>query len=75
MISSFLHSITHGHLILEFVPKSDAQIKRLLVIREDVFGTYDQEHFERAFAQHSEIRSKLEIPQTERTMYLMKDRS
>lgn len=75
MISSFLHSITHGHLILEFVPKSDAQIKRLLVIREDVFGTYDQEHFERAFAQHFEIRSKFEIPQTERTMYLMKARS
>ncbi|MCK7466818.1 MAG: hypothetical protein MZU91_00830 [Desulfosudis oleivorans] len=37
-------------LLVEFVPKSDSQVARLLVTREDIFDGYTQEGFERAFA-------------------------
>jgi ribosomal protein L11 methylase PrmA len=30
-------------LVIEFVPKSDAQLMRLLATREDIFGAYTQE--------------------------------
>lgn len=75
IVASFMHSITHDHLIIEFVPKSDSQIKRLPVGGENIFDSYDQEHFEKAFSPDFEIRNKVKIRQTERTMYLMKARS
>ncbi|MFT5315231.1 MAG: hypothetical protein ACI9UK_001063, partial [Candidatus Krumholzibacteriia bacterium] len=38
------------HLIIEFVPKNDSQVKRLLATREDVFPDYDLDGLEAAFA-------------------------
>ena len=40
------------HLLIEFVPKSDSQVARLLVTREDIFDEYTREEFERAFGEH-----------------------
>jgi len=59
------------HLIIEFVPKSDSQVQRLLSTREDVFPGYTEEGFEAAFASTHEIIEKKPIPGTERTLYLM----
>lgn len=58
-------------LVIEFVSKADSQVRRLLAAREDVFSDYTREHFERAFAQHFEITGSVEIPGTERTLYLL----
>ena len=37
------------HLVIEFVPKSDSQVKRLLTSRLDIFDNYTEEGFEAAF--------------------------
>jgi ribosomal protein L11 methylase PrmA len=58
-------------LVIEFVPKSDSQVERLLRNRPDVFPEYTREGFERAFAAHYDIRASAGIPGSERSVYLM----
>lgn len=57
--------------IVEFVPKSDSQIGRMLVSREDVFPDYSQAGFEAAFTGPFEILCREGIAGTERTLYLL----
>lgn len=59
------------HLVIEFVPKSDSQVKRLLSARKDIFDQYDQPHFEEAFSEHFRILRATPVQGTERTLYLM----
>ncbi len=59
-------------LVIEWVPKSDSQVQRMLSSREDVFDEYDQDNFESAFEQFFAIQKKNDIPGTNRTLYLMK---
>ncbi len=59
-------------LIIEFVPKSDSQVRRLLATREDVFPHYHREGFEAAFGREFRIERREAIPGTERTLYLMR---
>ena len=58
-------------LIIEFIPKSDSQVGRLLAMREDVFPTYTQEGFEQAFSQTFTIKDQVPITESERILYLM----
>jgi len=58
--------------IVEFVPKSDSQVKRLLATRKDIFDKYTEEGFEEAFAGYFTIAEKTPIPGSERTLYLFK---
>lgn len=58
-------------LIIEFVPKTDSQVQKLLATREDIFPYYNQECFEQIFAQYFDIRKAQKIPNSERTLYLM----
>ncbi len=59
-------------LIIEFVPKSDSQVKRLLATREDVFPGYTMEGFEAAFSEVFDIVEAKAIEGSERTLYLLK---
>ncbi len=59
-------------LIIEFVPKSDSQVKRLLATREDVFPDYTKEGFEAAFGEVFEVVEAESIEGSERTLYLLK---
>lgn len=59
-------------LIVEFVPKDDSQVRRLLVCREDIFDDYTREHFEDAFARFFEIERSEGIADSRRTLYLMR---
>ncbi|MCS6803558.1 MAG: class I SAM-dependent methyltransferase [Acidobacteriota bacterium] len=61
-------------LIIEFVPKSDSQVRRLLATRQDVFPTYTQVMFEQAFQHYFTIRRSVQIEGSERTLYLMRRR-
>jgi ribosomal protein L11 methylase PrmA len=61
-------------LIIEFVPKTDSQVRRLLSTREDIFPGYTQEGFEEEFSRHFLIRRAERIRQTERTLYWMEKR-
>jgi hypothetical protein len=57
------------HLIIEFVPKSDAKVRTLLATREDVFPDYTREGFEAAFGADWEIAESAGIDGCERTLY------
>jgi len=58
-------------LVIEFVPKSDSQVQKLLVSREDIFPTYTREGFEAAFAKNFKICEAVNVQESERVLYLM----
>ncbi len=58
-------------LVIEFVPKSDSQVQKLLVSREDIFPTYTREGFEAAFQQRFKICEAVNVRESERVLYLM----
>jgi hypothetical protein len=59
-------------LIIEFVPKGDSQVNRLLASREDIFPNYTFEGFEEAFSNFYSIKIKSDIENTKRKLYLLK---
>ncbi len=61
-------------LIIEFVPKSDPQVQRLLSSREDIFDRYTQEAFEAVFSRYWFLRSRKPVRESERTLYLYEKR-
>ena len=61
-------------LIIEFVPKSDSQVARLLKTREDVFPDYSEAGFEAAFAEYFTIEKSSPVRGSERHLYLMRSR-
>jgi len=72
--AAFFHSLCR-YLIIEFVPKQDSQVQRLLSGREDIFPNYNRETFERDFSKYFEIVDKQEIKDSLRTLYLLKKKS
>jgi ribosomal protein L11 methylase PrmA len=72
-IAILLASLTDW-LVIEFVPKSDSQVLRLLATREDVFPSYNREGFETAFSQLFSVEKVSDIQGTERTLYLLRRR-
>lgn len=63
------------HLAIEFVPKSDSQVQRLLASRVDVFDDYTRPAFESAFGRYFDMESVEGIRGTERVLYLLRRRS
>jgi SAM-dependent methyltransferase len=61
-------------LIVEFVPKGDPQVDRLLATREDIFPNYTLEGFERSFSERFSIVRSDRIAGSERVLYLMRTR-
>ena len=70
MIVDFLAGICRT-LVIEFVPKSDSQVQRLLATREDIFPNYTREGFEQAFATRYTTLASSPVRESERTIYLM----
>ena len=62
-------------LIIEFVPKSDSQVIRLLETRQDIFPDYTEEGFEHAFGEYFDIARKESVTGSDRYLYLMGSRS
>ncbi len=63
------------NLIIEFVPKEDSQVKKLLATRDDIFPHYTREGFEKAFNTLFDIVNVESIPGSERILYLMRNKS
>jgi len=59
------------HLIIEFIPKTDSQVQRLLVSREDIFDDYTKDKFESEFSKFFKIEETINITDSKRTFYLM----
>ena len=70
-IAEFLSELCR-FLIIEFVPKSDSQVQKMLATRQDVFAGYRRDRFEAVFGDHFSIESSAPIGRTDRTLYLMK---
>lgn len=56
-------------IVIEFVPKEDPQVQRLLVSRQDIFDDYTKPCFEAALARHFELRATQELPGSKRVIY------
>ena len=72
-IAAFFNAICRT-LVIEFVPREDSQVQRMLALREDVFGSYERTAFEAAFQRHFELLDSIALEGTVRTLYLMKRR-
>jgi hypothetical protein len=62
-------------LIVEFIPKEDSQVQRLLASREDIFPDYHARGFEEEFARFFSIERVDKIAQSSRSLYLLKNKS
>ncbi len=71
---SALFSQLSKNLIIEFVPKEDSQVKRLLMNREDIFPDYTKEGFEKIFNEYFQIKKTCPIEGSMRVLYLMEKR-
>ena len=69
-LAQFFASIAES-LIIEFVPKEDSQVKRLLATRVDIFESYEINHFESCFTEYFEIQERCNVAGSERTLFLM----
>ena len=72
---AYLFSDMGRWLIIEFVPKSDSQVERLLASREDIFPEYTQAGFEQAFSDYYTIHATEPIQKSKRVLYLMERKS
>ncbi|HSB66060.1 MAG TPA: hypothetical protein VLD65_05745 [Anaerolineales bacterium] len=70
MLASYLHDLGNW-LIIEWVPKEDSQVQKLLASRKDIFSDYHQEGFEAAFGEYFMTHEKMPIPESPRLLYLM----
>lgn len=71
MLAKFFSSHC-GYLIIEFIPKSDSKVKRLLSSREDIFRDYSRENFENEFKKFFSVADKVNVQDSERSIYLMR---
>lgn len=71
LLAGFFRDLSK-HLIIEFVPKEDEQVKKLLVSRKDVFSDYTQAHFEKAFLNHYEKLDEQTLPGSARVLYFFR---
>lgn len=58
------------YLIIEFIPKADSQVQKLLVSRKDIFDNYHQAGFEAAFGQYYKLVEAAKVKGSKRTIYL-----
>jgi len=61
-------------LVIEFVPKSDSQVLKLLASRKDIFPNYTRDAFEDAFTKWFKIHEKVAVRESDRFLYLMEKR-
>lgn len=73
-IAAFLAGICQN-LIIEFIPKADTQVKKLLASRPDIFPDYEESFFEKAFARHFKLQASEKIADSCRRLYLFENLS
>lgn len=73
LLAEYLHDLGRW-LVIEWVPKEDSQVQKLLASREDIFSGYNVEGFETAFREYFNIHEKVPIQDSPRVLYLMEER-
>jgi hypothetical protein len=72
-IFEFLSGIA-GSVVIEFVPKTDPQVTRLLRSREDIFEHYTEACFEESLQPWFAIVRKAPVSESGRVLYLVERR-
>lgn len=70
LLAEYLQSLGKW-LVIEWVPKEDSQVQKLLASRQDIFSEYHQEGFEAAFGIYFEVKEKVSINDSPRVLYLL----
>jgi hypothetical protein len=70
LLAKYLNGLGHW-LIIEFVPKDDSQVQKLLASREDIFSDYHVDGFETAFGAYYTIHEKVPVQDSIRLLYLL----
>jgi len=73
-ICDFFGDICRSALIIEFVPKDDPQVVRMLSMRADIFDSYTPERFESVFSRRFAIERSQRVGDGPRSIYLMTKR-
>ena len=71
MLANWLKELGE-YLIIEFVPKSDSKVQKLLETRDDIFISYTQENFEKVFENFYIIKNHKKVSNSQRTIYYMR---
>jgi hypothetical protein len=71
MVAGFLAELCHW-LIIEFVPKHDPKVQKLLATRDDIFLDYTQQGFESTFTHYFTIERAEPVRDSSRILYLMR---
>lgn len=72
-IAEFFSTIGKS-LIVEFIPKEDSQLRRMLALSMKVFPDYTQKHFESAFQKYFLMKTVKRIQDSARILYFMQKR-
>jgi len=72
-IADFLAKLC-SWLIIEFVPKTDPKVQRLLSTREDIFPSYTRQSFENELGRLFVIKRSEQIRNSKRILYLLERR-
>ena len=62
-------------LIIEFVPKSDSMVQKLLATRKDIFSDYTQSVFEKEFQTFFKIIRSEKVGDSNRILYLIENKN
>ena len=71
-IFNLLLIVEAKYVIIEFVPKSDPMVKKLLANREDVYPWYNLPSFETEAFKHFSLVDRHELPTGKRVLYCLK---
>lgn len=69
-LAAYFHDMS-PQLAVEYIPKQDSQVQRLLATREDIFPQYTQRGFEKAFEAFFVIDETIPIQDSQRILYRM----
>lgn len=72
-VARYLSRLT-DYLIIEFIPKEDSQVQRLLSTRKDIFNSYNLESFEKEFSVYFNKMSVYKIDESLRYIYVMRSK-
>ncbi len=71
-VFSLLLTVEAKYVVIEFVPKSDPMVKKLLANREDVYPWYNLPAFETEAFKHFSLVDRHELPTGKRILYCLK---
>lgn len=74
MIANFF-SQRCRYLLIEFVPKTDSQVQRMLRIRRDIFSDYSEEGFLTSFLAFFSVEYRMQLVDSDRILFLMQNKA